>query len=405
MTIEEQDIATIDLDALGDEIARTFVAIDKATRRALAMLAVFDERGGWAASGHTSCAAWLSWRTGMAPGTARERIRIARKLTELPRIDAAFSAGELSYSKVRALSRIADSDNEDVLVEDARLMTGAQLERLVGHLRRAKAAARSADDETVEPQRFFRQEPTDDGMVRLTFQLTADEAAAVTAALDAAPKGVRRAEALVAMADQHLRGNAPSRSPTEVVVHIDASSLEDQVAGHTESGELLGVETCRRLLCDAGVVPVLEDGSGKTLDLGRKTRTIPTAIRRAMTLRDGGRCRFPGCDNTIVDGHHIVHWAHGGTTCIDNVISACRRHHTLLHEGRATVEIAGDDFIWRDRDGQIIEPAPPRPLGPPLSTDEIDPFAACAKNDSWYPIAWPYVIEVRADQLGWATKT
>ena len=135
MSIDEGDVTTMDLDELGDEIAKTFVAIDQATQRALAMLRVFDDRGGWAASGNTSCAAWLSWRTGMAPGTARERMRIAHRLAELPTIDEAFAGGELSYSKVRALTRIADADSEEVLLGDARLLTGAQLERLVGNLR------------------------------------------------------------------------------------------------------------------------------------------------------------------------------------------------------------------------------------------------------------------------------
>ena len=218
MTLEE-NVTTLDLDELGDEIARTFVAIDQATQRALSMLRVFDERGGWGSSGHTSCAAWLSWRTGMAPATARERVRIARSLAGLPRIDAAFAAGELSYSKVRALTRIADADSEEVLLADARLLTGAQLERLAGSLRRAKIAARAHGDETTEPARYFCQEPTGDGMVRLTFQLTVEEAATVTAALDAAPRGVRRAEALVEMADERLRGSAPDRSPAEVLIH------------------------------------------------------------------------------------------------------------------------------------------------------------------------------------------
>ena len=124
-----------------------------------------------------------------------------------------------------------------------------------------------------------------------------------------------------------------------------------------------------------------------------------------MTLRDGGRCRFPGCENRIVDGHHIVHWARGGTTCIENLLSACRYHHRLLHEGGAIVDADGDDFVWRDREGQVIEPVPQRPPATPLLTDGIDPFAACAKRDSWYPIDWPYVIEVRTDQLGWVPTT
>jgi hypothetical protein len=171
------------------------------------LLRSFDEGGGWAISGSRSCASWLSWRTGLGRGPANERMRIARALAELPLIEQAFSTGELSYSKVRALTRVADAESEAPLLEQARLMTGEQLEKLVAGLRRARIFAARGESLPVEPERFYRQRTTDEGMVRITVQLTADEAAAVTAALDAiADKRGRRAEALVAVADESLPG-------------------------------------------------------------------------------------------------------------------------------------------------------------------------------------------------------
>jgi hypothetical protein len=136
-------------------------------------------------------------------------VRIAHKLNALPRIDAAFASGELSYSKVRALTRVADIESEELLLEQARLMTGGQLEKLVAGLRRVLLAqgvsAESAESAGIEPERFYRQRTTDEGMVQITVQLCADEAAVLIAALDQiADRRGQRAEALVAMADEKL---------------------------------------------------------------------------------------------------------------------------------------------------------------------------------------------------------
>jgi hypothetical protein len=393
----------VDMEAIGDEIARIQTALDQATQRQLSLLRDFDEGSGWAISGARNCAAWLSWRTGLSLGPARDRVRVGHKLGGLPLIDAAFAEGQLSYTKVRALARVADAESEELLLEQARLMTGGQLEKLVSGLRRARLAQNSAES-LIEPERFLRQRTTDEGMVQITVQLCADEAAAVIAALDqVAERRGRRAEALVAMADEKLRGVAADRSPTEVVVHVEAGSLQGEVAGVTAEGALLGVETCRRLLCDAGVVPVLEDGEGRVIDVGRKTRTIPAALRRAIALRDGG-CRFPGCDNQIVDAHHIEHWINGGPTCRENLTSLCRSHHRLVHEGGATVEIAGDRFEFHDRRGEVIRAVPDRPTAAPLTVDHIDPFCGCATNTDPTPVDWPYLVGVVTSALGWAGR-
>jgi hypothetical protein len=202
------------------------------------------------------------------------------------------------------------------------------------------------------------------------------------------------------MADENLRGDRPDRSPTEVMIHVDAGSLAGEVAGTTADGELLSAETCRRLLCDAGVVPVLEDSDGKVLDVGRKTRTVPAAIRRAVALRDGG-CQFPGCDNQIVDAHHVVHWADGGETSRDNLVSLCRGHHTFVHEGGASVRLVDGEIEFCDLRGDRIEAVPPRPPAKPLAVDHIDPWLGCAKNADPGPPDWPYIFDVVSWNLGW----
>jgi hypothetical protein len=105
-------------------------------------------------------------------------------------------------------------------------------------------------------------------------------------------------------------------------------------------------ETSRRLACDASVVHWREDAGGEPLNIGRKARTIPPAIRRALQRRDGG-CRFPGCScSRFVDAHHIVHWADGGETSMDNLVLLCRRHHRLVHEGGFGVHCGAGQEIW-----------------------------------------------------------
>jgi hypothetical protein len=104
------------------------------------------------------------------------------------------------------------------------------------------------------------------------------------------------------------------------------------------------------------VVPILEDERGKTIDVGRKTRTIPSALRRALAARDGG-CRFPGCTNRrFVDGHHIRHWVDGGETSLDNTVLLCRRHHGYLHEAGFSIERVEEDLVFRDRQGRVVGP-------------------------------------------------
>lgn len=114
---------------------------------------------------------------------------------------------------------------------------------------------------------------------------------------------------------------------------------------------------------------MLEDERGNTIDVGRKTRTIPAALRRALRARDGG-CRFPGCTNRrFVDAHHLRHWADGGETSLDNTVLACRRHHRALHELGFTVERVSGELLFRDPSGRVLPPQgerPPRTIDDPI---------------------------------------
>jgi hypothetical protein len=152
-----------------------------------------------------------------------------------------------------------------------------------------------------------------------------------------------RADALAEIAETYLNitsGDASTADRYQVVVHVTAETLDSvqalsDAAGqcHLDDGPHVTAETSLRIGCDCSIVRLVENENGEPLSIGRKSRVIPPAIRRALRFRDHG-CRFPGCTNTFfIDGHHIEHWADGGVTSLDNLVQLCRHHHRLVHEG------------------------------------------------------------------------
>jgi hypothetical protein len=358
--------------------------------RWLLLVAEFDERRGWAVWGISSCPQWLSWKCSIGLRAAREQVRVARRLAELPLVRAAFAAGELSYCKVRALTRVATPEVEADLVELARHATGAQLEKLVRGYRSAMAAS-TRRAQSVAERRFLSWSFDDDGSLIIKGKLPADEGALLVTALEANgpesagfvgpdptggaenPAGARRADALIALARAGLAGNKvarPGGDPCELVVHVDAATLgSEQIVERSEleTGPSIPPETARRLGCDAALVRVIEK-DGQPLSVGRRTRTIPPALRRALRVRDGG-CRFPGCTHSrFLHAHHIEHWARGGRTEMENLVQLCSHHHRLVHEGGYRVERrAGRSIRFRRPDGREIPQSVTLGVGgPPL---------------------------------------
>jgi len=324
--VEERGEASSSLENLEREICELAAHIAVATCRWLELVAEFDDRRGWAEWGVKSCAHWLSWRCSIAPGAARERVRVAHRLQELPLVREAFSRGELSYCKVRALTRAATPTTEAGLLEIARHATGAQLEKLMRCYSGALSATLGAAQQAQE-RRYLRWSWEDDGSLRLEARLPADDGALVLNGLRAAeemrceefattepmlasPAGAARADALVALARSAVSAS-PARPAgadrCELVVHVDAETLASDEVGdrcHLADGPALAPETVRRLGCDAAVVRIVER-DGRPLSVGRRTRTIPAALWRALRSRDDG-CRFPGCTHDrFPHAHHI----------------------------------------------------------------------------------------------------
>jgi hypothetical protein len=352
-------------DALEDAITTLNASIAVATWRLLCLIAELDRRELCGAWGLNSTAHWLNWKCGIDVGAARAKVRVARALEDLAGINAAFAKGELSYSKVRAMTRVATPENEAYLLMIARHGTAMHMEQLVRGYRRAKRLEESAHAEKVHASRELRWHIDENGCYVFSARLAPEQGALVLKALDAATDERHRdaapADALCALAEQFLaNGSTPSRQAEryQVVVHVGRESLREQ--GESERCELdhgpaLAAETARRISCDAATVEIEEDADGNVLDIGRRSRVIPPALRRALESRDRG-CRFPGCTHhRFVDGHHMRHWADGGATALDNLVLLCRRHHRLVHEGGFTV-VRRDDrkLVFLRPDGQPI---------------------------------------------------
>ena len=505
-----------DAARLGDDIAELSARIQAATYELLVLIRRFDERDGWA--GFRSCAHWLNWRTGLALGAAREKVRVARALGDLPRLSEAMQRGRVSYSKVRAITRVATPENERRLLDFALSGTAAHVERLTRAWRRVDRQAEAADEQRRHARRNLTTRVDDEGMVVIGGRLSPEVGAVVRRALEAAADrlradvsgeeaaetsfGQRQADALGLLAESALaadldRGTAGDRY--QVVLHVEADTLRSEagdrepdvsaetppsaadgdsrasaetppsaadreshvsaetrpgvadgesrasaetppgvagrkshVSAETPSAEAppadvtvgsdvsaetssrppgvegraeasgsaaaadspsqgpgqaaledadglrVSTETARRMACDAAKVVMRHAADGSVLDVGRRTRTIPPALRRALQARDR-QCRFPGCHARRCDVHHIQSWADGGATRLDNLVLLCRRHHRAVHEEGFQVRLgpAGDaEFRWPDGRPFPDAPAAPAWTGPPLAPTDAGLAAA-----------------------------
>ena len=319
-----------EMDRLGDEIAKLSAHLDAATARLLDLIREFDARDGWN-HGFRSCAHWLSWRVGLDLGAARERVRVARALGSLPRLADALAHGELSYAKVRALTRVAKQATEERLLTVGKAGTACHVERIVRGWRRVDAAAEARETTQRHKSRALHVYQDEDGMVVVRGRLTPEAGAVLMQALAAARETLYQR-----------------------MLSADVAAIPADVPA----------ETSRRLACDATRVIMRHDPDGRIVEVGARTRTIPPAIRRALHHRDRG-CRFPGCGVSFGQGHHIRHWAQGGPTTLSNLAMLCRRHHRAVHEEGYQVERQSDgELRFLRPDGRPLPDVPPPPAIP-----------------------------------------
>ena len=480
------------IDDLEEEIISLSKHMNQDEYRFLVMVREFDIRQGWRAYQFNNCAEWLNMKCGISPGTAREKVRVALALLDLPQCSEGFAKGELSYSKVRAMTRAGNVFNEATLVDYALKATAHQVEEHCRRLRNADRRQSTPDARRAWQARSLKRTCHPDGMMSIYVELpreqgelvmkalemamaaaagdTADEAYQMYAAADAAGQGdkvndkagdavnqtgntadlafkagqshttgkaddkagdtvdqtgntadlankagqvhaaagkagqahaaekaavdkagqadgssqaqaenqqsnaffARQADALVAVARGYLSGNGGEKQAKsdnyQVVVHVDAAALQDK-GGKSD----LPVESVRRIACDADLVAVTRDAKGNLLNLGRKHRVVSPQLKRALLARDKC-CTYPSCSHEqFLEAHHVMHWADGGETSLDNTRLICNRHHRLLHEGGFTIHknFAGE-WYFRTAEGKVLPEAPVyKPVEYDSSRDEI----------------------------------
>jgi hypothetical protein len=394
-----------------DRVVVLFAEITAATRELLRALAACDEHEDWAEEGFGSCAEWLAWRVGITRNAANEKVRAARALESLPLISAAMASGEISYSKVRAFTRVATPECEAELLTLARTQSAATLERVVRGWKVLDRSEENRAERQLHRLRRFSVFPDGHGMYVVHGLVTAEVAAVLMRAMEAAGDALfaktsesgppdhepleprqRRADAVGLLAERALAAgfggeDAPVSGARaeryQVLLHVEPASLRESgepCMCELEDGTRVSAETARRLACDASVVGVEKDSNGSVLDVGRKSRTVPGALRRALEARDRG-CRFPGCGLRFTDGHHIVHWADGGETSlkttsfsVDGTIVTCTRE-----DGRSSA--TPKDELCSTRPGD--EPSPrrrPCPRPTPMHSSAATASAASRRT-------------------------
>jgi hypothetical protein len=292
-------------------------------------------------------------------------VRTARALEKLPLVSAAMERGELSYSNVRAITRVATPENEYYFVGIALHGTAHHVETLVRAYRRSEEQELSRERQQ-QLHREVRYYWDNDGSLVLKARLPANVGALVLKAMESAVPEIplpertelgdrptwshTGADALAVIFESFLAHGAEAMNGGErhqVVVHVSAETLRTGGGDRCEieDGPAVAAETARRLACDASVVAIVENEKGEPLSVGRKTRSIPPALQRALNARDKG-CRFPGCTHKkYTDAHHIHHWAKGGETKMSNLVTLCRFHHRKVHEGQVIVQALDDGAI------------------------------------------------------------
>jgi hypothetical protein len=387
----------LSLDDLGDRIIDMAGRLASATARWLSMVAEFDLREGYVQFGLASSAQWLTHRCGITHRTAVEHVRVGRSLLAHPRLTEEMSAGRLSYSQVRAISRLA-TPGEHILVDDlievARHGTVAQLEDLVRGLRTV-----DHNDNATDPGEYLNRSWTSDSRWRLSARLDPERGALVDAAVDAIVQrdGLSPTEALVRLAEIGLAAMADGKRPPRrlrgaeraaMVIHLDASRVPvpenvpppdpggtpEHVAPPVGTREPRSAERGRlacarvaggaglpdrvvqRLMCDGRVRTILHGSGSNVLDVGRSHRLVTDRQYRALLVRHHGRCAHPGCPNTKdLDAHHRIPWLQGGRTDLANLVLLCERHHLAQHAGEFQISsLGGGRFRFVTADGRDL---------------------------------------------------
>jgi 5-methylcytosine-specific restriction endonuclease McrA len=400
-----------DLDRLADDIVSAAGSLAAATCRWLLLVADFDARNGCARFNLPTTSHWLAYACSLSQRTACDHVRVARTLSAHPRLAEEMTAGRLSYSHLRAISRVVRAEESELveeLVSVARHGTVRHLELMVRGLR----SVRDVEDGTITPpEEYVKHGWGTTNHWRITARLDPERGALVRSAIEtvARAENLTQTDALVRLAEIGLAALADSDHPPRtlrgeehaaVVVHLDA---RDRTAARPRiaDGPALPEPVVERLLCGGRARAVLHDADGSPLDVGRSRRLVTRKLFYALLLRDA-HCTHPGCrSRTGLEAHHVRHWLHGGRTDLDNLVLLCRRHHHAHHDGLFSMTTLGRQrFGYFRADGRDLTDYDPTPGATPIETEH--PVSARAATSRWdgTRLQHRYAVSVLARALG-----
>jgi hypothetical protein len=371
---EDAALDEVSVEILEQQITSFAGRLAAATATWLVWIGAFDRRLGWQRWDQTSCAGWLNWKCGLDLRTARDHVRVARSLEHLPEVRQLFLAGELSYSKVRAITRVADEFNEHELCELAVAATASQMDRVCSALADTDPPADWSPsvrfESFINHGRIVIECPIDD-LHRCRQVVDAGVTTLLDEAHDGAEEGQTRRDTIELLGGRQTVVSGvivalitgvldAAEGPFEdalLVADVEAlapvGAREPDCGGEcTLGGDAIPPVIARRLACDARLQAAVQDAVGTALGLGREQRVVNRRMRRLLMRRDGGMCRFPGCGvRRGLHAHHVVHWADGGETELENLVMVCNFHHHSLHEGGWNVINKNGRFVFYDPSG------------------------------------------------------
>jgi hypothetical protein len=376
------DVSALSLNRLEEsyaELHRIRAAVEAKRMRYLAAL---ERAGVHRRDGYVSAAAWVADRFGEAAGAAKREVKVAVALEEAPAVRQALASGELPGSSLRILLD-ARQEHPEAFVRDERTLVEEAVGRPADELRRLVAewslevdALGPADRlQRLRERRRLSVCPTALGMVRIAGELDPGTGEPVVTALraivdaglrvrggpvDERTPEQRYADALGLLSERFLRdGDRPmvggERPNVTVTVGLEALRSAEGSCEMDHAGSV-PVSLAQALACDASITRVVLSPRSEPLDVGRRTPVVPSAIRRALIARDHG-CRFPSCNrpHPWTDAHHVVHWADGGVTAIENLVLLCREHHRAIHDDGFSVRIGPEGPTFTRPDGSRLQ--------------------------------------------------
>ena len=384
-------------DAVAELVSEVHRCEGRLAELSARLVAEADRRELSKRAGGASTQAWLRRELKLAPGVAKQHMVLAAALAGPPELTReALAAGDISRAHAQVIVKAMDmlpsslgvealQRAERQLIEWCRDFDPAEVAGLGRRLfevidpdgaDRREAKLLEKQEREAKRRRHLTFGANGFGLHHLRGQFDPESAAVIEAALDGLAQplastadgpdprspGQRYADALVEVCRRQLNsGDLPSRGGEKphLVLTMRLDKLKGAVgSGLLDTGNVLSPQTARKLACDAQIIPALLGTDGQLLDLGRASRMFTAAQRRALALRDGHGCAFPGCDRPIAwcDAHHIHRWIDGGPTDLSNGVLLCTHHHTLIHHGDWAIRIAADrrpEFLpppWIDPD-------------------------------------------------------